>query len=788
MIRNYFKTAYRNLLRHKGYALINLIGLCVGMTCCIVLFLFVQYEAGFDRFHENGDRIYRVIKRSVNDGKVDTFVGTPAPLAPALLQEFPEVEQTVRLDNWGVEIFSQGRRFYETLFLADPALFDVFTLPLVQGDPDSVLADSRSLLISESMGHKYFPDSDPMGQVLSINGDYDYTITGVFQDIPLNSHLRFDFLGSFEPRHRRHQNAWGVSNYFTYIRLSDQASISSVEQKMDSFIDKYRGPESRRLYGLEFLFQPLTDIHLRSHWRGELAAGTKLGTLYIFSAVALFILLIACFNTINLATARYTNRAPEVGMRKVLGAGRRQLIQQFMGESFLITLTAFPLTLALVEIVLPLFNVLSGRNLHMNYGDNIALLIFLAGILSFTGFAAGFYPAIFISSFQPVKVLKGTFKSGLSVSFLRKTLVVSQFVVSLVFVICTLLILDQLGYMRSRELGFNRENVVLIPINEAEMLERYETVKQQLSAGPDIESVCATSYFPGHNTNRQNYWKEGVGENEYPMIRWLPVDHDFVATFQIDLLSGRDFSRNFAGDVKRSFILNETAAKELGWDNSTAPGQVFELGYRGEIIGVVKDFNFFSLHQEIEPLVLALTPEYLKYFAVRIRPENVPAAMRHLKSVWDQVAVRQPFEYYFFDDQYAALYHTEMQLGKIFTYVAVLSLLIAGLGLFGLASFAVERRTKEIGIRKVLGASESRLVWLLSRDFTGWVLLANLFAWPIAYIAINAWLQNFAFRRSPSIWAFIISGITVLGIALFTVCVRALRAASSDPVKILKYE
>jgi len=472
------------------------------MTVCILLFLFVQYESSFDRFHPNADRIYRVISQDQDEKGIDTFIFTPAPLAPALIDDFPEIEKTVRFSDNEIEIISNGRRFYETVFFADEEIFEIFALNLIQGKKSSALDDPRSLLISVNTAKKYFKETNPLGQRVSFWGETDYTITGVFEDIPKNTHMRFDFLGSFADFHRRHQNQWGISNYFTYILLAENSSIKSIESRMPEFIDTHKGPDARRVYKFNFIFQPLTQIHLNSHWRGEIAANTRMSTLYIFSAVALFVLLIACFNSINLSIARFSCRVPEVGIRKIFGANRCQLIQQFLGESFFLTLISFPAALALVEGILPLFNSVSGKDLNMQYSHNISLLIFLFSILTFTALISGLYPAVFISSILPVKAFKKTYKSGLKISLFRKSLVVIQFAVSLIFIISTLIILSQLQYMRTKDLGFNREHIVMIPINEPEILQRYETIKEEFLRNPFIISA------PTIKTTGRREWRK----------------------------------------------------------------------------------------------------------------------------------------------------------------------------------------------------------------------------------------------------------------------------------------
>ena len=785
MFSNYIKTAFRNVLRNKGFTFINIFGLAIGMTCCIVLFLFVQYERSFDKFHEKSEQIFRVIRKDENKGVIDRFVMTPAPLAPALIQDFPEVQKAIRFAVSSAEITHKGLRFFERVFFADSDVFEVFNFPLIQGNSHTALDDPYALLISERMVEKYFSHENPVGQFLTLYGDRNYKIVGILKNLPKNSHLQFDLLGSFKNFHRRDQTEWGISNYFTYILLSKNASIDNLNAKMPGFVGKYRGKELPAGYKLGYLFQPLARIHLYSHWRGELEPGTLVSSLFIFSAIGLFILLLACFNYINLSSAQYTNRSLEVGIRKVIGAKRGQLTIQFLIQSFLITTLALPLTILLTEGILPLFNSLSGKNLFVNYSQNLSLLCFVIGIVLFTGFVSGLYPALFISSFQPIKVLKGMFKDSLNVSIFRKSLIVLQFTISTIFIVCTFIMIGQLRYMHAKKLGLNREYVVMIPIHEQEILKRYDTVKNEFLKGKSIVSVSATTFFPG-KTWRQNYWKEGQPENTYPMIRWISVDHDFIQTLGIDLKEGRDFSRDYVNDVGEAYILNESAVKEMEWISPL--GKAFKLWKKGEVIGVVRDFHFLSFHSEIEPLVLSIYPDGYEYFAVRIHSEGIPGALSFLKNTWNKIAVEQPFEYHFLDQEFDALYESEMRLEKILGWVSVLSILIAGLGLFALASYAVERRKKEIGIRKILGASAGRLVWLLSREFTIWVVLANALAWPCAYFTMQQWLKNFAYRTNFGLWIFFLSGILVLLIAVFTVSFQSLKAAIANPVDTLRYE
>ena len=614
----------------------------------------------------------------------------------------------------------------------------------------------------------------------------DFKITGVFKNIPQNSHFQFDFLGSFTDYAARHFNQWGISNYYTYLLTTEDFSQDEFREKLPQFVEKYRGKESRYVYRLTYPLQPLTSIHLHSSLRGEIEPNSDIGTITLFSAIALFILIIACLNYINLSTARYANRAKEVGMRKVVGASRPQLMRQFLGESFLFSFVALPLAIALAELFLPLFNSLSAKTLEISFFDNLFLYVGLVGVILFVGLAAGIFPAFYIAALQPVKALKGMLKPSVKVSWLRRSLVLIQFSISIVFILSTFIVFNQLNFMRKNKLGFDKEHIVTIPLYDKDVLNKIETVKNEFLQNPGILSVSASDFFPGKANMYQNYWYEGMSENLNPMIRWIVVDHDFLQTFRVDLLAGRNFSKDFPGDVEHAYILNESAAKEIGWQSPV--GREFEIVHKGTVIGLVKDFHFKPLHQKIEPAALYIYPRLFQYISVRISPENISRTLNFLRKKWKELVPGQSFVYSFFDEEFDNLYKAEKRLGKIFGIVTCLAIFIACLGLFGLAAFSAEQRTKEIGIRKALGATLSNLIFLLSAEFTKWVLLANIIAWPVAYYAMNRWLHNFAYRISLGPFSFILAAVMAFCIALLTVSYQAVRAALADPVEALRYE
>ena len=786
MFKNYLKISFRNLKKHRGYSFINVIGLAIGMAACLLLFLWVQNELSFDRYHEKAGRIYRAFLQREIEGQVDRFAGSPAPLGPALVNEFPEIEKAVRFGSNRFLISYENKRFYEDVFFADPEVFDVFTFPLIKGDPKAVLREPHSIIISEEMKEKYFGDEDPIGKIINLAEFGDFKITGVLKNIPPNSHFRFDFLGCFRDYAARHFEQWGISNYHTYILTSKNFNQDKFNEKLPEFVDKYIGKEVRDKIKLTYPLQSLTSIHLHSDLRGEIEPNSDIETIYIFSAVALFILLIACLNYINLSTARYAGRAREVGLRKVIGASRRQLINQFLGESLLFSFIAVLLAVALAELFLPLFNSLSGKRLALNYFENFILLPGLAIIVLFAGLAASSLPAFYISALQPTRALKGMLKASSRVSWLRRSLVLSQFAISIIFIFCTITISNQLSYIRNKKLGFNKEHVVNIPIYDKDALQRYETIKNEFLRNPRILGISASAFSPGKIPWYQDYWYEGLSEKSYPMIRWTSVDHDFLPTFGIELVLGRNFSRDFPGDVKGAYILNESAVKEIGWDSPL--GKQFRIIEKGTVVGVVKDFHFKSLHQEIEPFVLYLCPEYFEYFSVRISPEGIPQTLDFLKDRWQELVPNQLFQFSFLDEDFDSLYKAEMRLEKILGIVTSLAIFIACLGLFGLASFTAEQRTKEVGIRKVLGSSVGDIMALLTKEYLKCIVWANLAAWPIAYFIMHGWLEKFAYRTKIGIGPFVLSAAAAFLIALVTVSRQAIRAARANPIDSLRYE
>lgn len=786
MLRSYMKTSWRNLLRYKVYSAINLFGLAIGIACTLLIFLWIQDELSYDRFYENSDRIFRVITESQSDGNINRIALTPAPLASSLTDDFPDIIEAVTVDKNGYFIRYQNRRFNETVLFSDPEFFDIFTLPLIKGDSKTALKEPYTIVISESASKKYFGEDDPIGKALIFNKRWDFSVTGVFKDIPENSHLRFDFLASMVSYKSRYMDQWGISNFHTYILTSEAFSPEKFQNLIPDFVERYRGSEVRHVYKVRYLLQPITSIHLHSHLKGEIAPNGNINNIYIFSAIALFILLIACFNYINLSTARYTTRVKEVGIRKVAGARRLHIIKQFLGESTYISFIALIIAVIIALFLLPMFNSLAGKELSINYLKNHELLILLILVVAAVGVASGCYPAFLFSTFQPANILKGSERVRMKGHFLRKTLIVVQFTVSIAFIVGTITIHNQLNYVRNKKLGFNKEHVVNIPLYDEDALKKIEITKNEFLQNPNILCASASGFRPGGDVYNQSYWHEGASKNENLMIQWIPVDHDFLKTYEIELAAGRDFSRQFPSDTEQAYILNESAVKAIGWESPL--GKQFEINDKGTVIGVIKDFHFQSLHQELEPLALCVYPELFEYLAVRVRPENISQTLNFMQNKWQNLVPSQVFQFSFLDEDYDNLYRAETRLGKIFSAVTFFALIIACLGLFGLTALITELRTKEIAVRKVLGASAAGITVMLSREFLKLILIANSIAWPAAWLAMNKWLDNFPYRIGLGIWIFFASGILVLTIAWVAVISQSVKAAAKNPIDLLRYE
>ncbi len=796
MLRNYAVISYRTIVKNAGYSLISLLGLAVGLACFILMLAYVRTETSYDRFHEKGDRIYRLISAEVKPGeKPGEFYATnPDPAATLLKTEFPEVRHAARVmkQHYDPAVLSfEGKAFTESGLIADQDFLEVFSFPFIRGDRSRALDAPGSIVVTERVARKLYGDQDPIGKTLTYGvrrAKGDLMVTGVVKDVPGNSHLQFDYLLSLATLEADKNNGymfknWDVGNFTIYAELSDPAMKGPLEDKVAAWVEKNL-PDAAKA-GLRHFLQPLKDIHLRSNIQGELATNNEIRTVSLFFAIAVLILLIAAVNYMNLVTARSSTRAREIGIRKVAGADRRQLVRQFLGESLIFAFLALAAALAIARIALARFNAVAGAKL--GFGDLLApsFVLLVVGTTLVVGLLAGAYPALMLSSFQASKVLKEHTASGRKGSRLRDALVVAQFTASIALIVCALVVSGQLRFIQNQKLGYDREHVVIIPLREPETLAKATIIKAEFLRLPEVESVSQTSGLPTNIGSRilNNELTNDRGEKSVTDICFDYVDDGFLDVFRIPLVAGRNFSGDRKADAG-SVLINESLMKAAGWTESV--GKEVSLWGTKRIIGVVKDFYFKSFHSRIEPL--ALMPEAGNMLAVRLRTADIRGAVAALERVFKSTTKSQPWDFSFFDDEFDALYRKEQRTGQIFGAFAFLAVFIACLGLLGLAAFAVERRTKEIGIRKIMGASAPYLAVKLSREFVVLVLLANFIAWPVAYFAMSKWLQAFAYRISLGLGIFVLAALGAILVALLTVSTQTFRAASANLVKSLRYE
>ncbi len=807
MLKNYIKTAIRNLLKRKGYSLVNIVGLAIGMASCLLILMFVNDELSYDAYNEKADRIYRVAASFLYGGRSFDIAVAPPPMAQVLLDEFPEVENAVRFRQQGRYIFRYGdNTFKETrISYADPSFFDIFSIPLLKGDPNTALDDPNTLILSRNTAQKYFGDEDPVGKTLRLNDQTDYMVMGVFEEIPGNSHFHFDVLISMTSHEESKSPFWMSQNFQTYILLREGADPASVEAKFPDMLIKYMGPQIETFMGksmeklaeenelkAEFYLQPLRDIHLHSDLIAEMEATSDIKYVYIFTAIALFILIIASINYMNLSTARSAGRAREVGIRKVLGSFRTQLMRQFLIESMMLCLISLVIALGLVRLALPFFNGLSGKVLSMSALGSPSMIGVLILVTIFVGILAGSYSAFLLSAFQPVHVLKGQVKSGAKTGWLRSGLVVFQFAASIILIIGTFVVFGQLHYIQNKKLGYDKEQVIIM--NNTYLLgDQAETFKNQMLAYPQIVSASVSGYLPvPSNDNNSSVMPEGERDSKKAtsMQNWI-VDYDYITTLGMRIVAGRDFSREYSTDTKAT-IINQAAAKQFDWAQPVGKRIGRFISNEGdmelyEVIGVVEDFHFETLKETIGPLVMFLGNSNGN-ISFRVETEDIAGTIGLLQKEWKKFLPYQPFEYSFLDERFADMYQTEQRIGRIFGVFAGFAIFIGCLGLFALAAFTAEQRTKEIGIRKVLGATAPNIIRLLTREFVLLIAVANVIAWPVAFLVMKGWLKDFSYRIPLNVWVFAGAGLLTLCIALLTVSYQAIRAALSDPADSLRYE
>jgi len=811
MVGNYFTVAVRNLLRHKVFSAINILGLAVGVACCVLIALYIQDEWRYDGFHDRGDRIYRVVRENVG-GKINPRVEerTSGPLAPALQKDFPEVEQAVRMMGLTAKVWVRYKdAVYDFVFrTVDTHFLEVFSFPMLRGDPGSALADPYTVVMTESAARRYFGNDDPLGKTLTCEDTFfegDYVVTGILRDIPSNSSLQFDMLTSTVSRgfQRVWENWQGPASWRpiqTYVLLAKGQSHMQLEKKLPAFLRRYLGEDAADK--LAYHLQPLHRIHLYS--TADYGMTQDFGLLpygdiqrvSLFGAIAVLILLIACTNYMNLTTARSASRAKEIGIRQAAGAHRAQLVGQFLFESGFLSLLALGLGLALAALALPMLSGFLGKALSLR-AEVVRSVPILFGFAVVVSLLAGGYPALFLSASRPVDVLKGRSGARVKGAWMRKGLVVFQFAIAILLIVGTAVIYKQMNFIRQKRLGYNPELLVTMPIFGMDrkiqkvfndlLAFRYRTVKQEFLKHPGILKATAFRWDMGPEGGGMLQDIRAEGMEDAVQMRVQEADEDFLDTYGIELVSGRNFLSDIQSDLTEAFILNETAVRLLGWQNPL--GRIVTwAGRRGPVIGVVKDFHDRSLREEIAPTAIVFRLHQFWSLAVRVQAKDIPGTLAFLKQTWEQFMPTRPFMYSFVDENLARMYQAEMKLWRMSQTFSMLAVFVACLGLFGLASFAAEQRTKEIGIRKVLGASLPGITLLLSKDFLKPVLVANAIAWPLAYAAADLWLQNFAYRVGIEVWPFLMGSVLAFMIALLTVSFQSVKAALANPVEALRYE
>ena len=794
MLKNYLKIAIRSIIKYLTTSIINLLGLSIGLACIILMIVFISHEISYDKYHKNPENIYRIYLD--NGGMLyqgsRQFCVTPGPLAGELKDEYEEVLYATRIwRRTSILAYKEKLSRDNMVFYTDPDFLKIFNIKMLSGNPETALSTPFSIIITKKAAEKYFGEEDPIGKSLKYNNQYDFTITGILENVPGNTHFTFDFLASFLSYDAMfglsHMSEWSSNSYYTYIKVKEGVATNILDRILNEIHNKYKEDSKE-----SFKFQALTDIHLHSSINFEIGANFDVKLLYIFSTIAFFVLLIACFNYMNLATARSFTRAKEIAIRKITGGSRKQLIQQFIGESFLMVFIATNIAMVIVERFLPVFNNLIDRQLHINYLEiNIILPIIILMVL--TSIIASSYPAIFLSSLKPVSILKSDLKSGVKkTSSLRNILVVFQFVLIISFLVSAITVKKQLHYMKNSDLGFHSENILILNQN-SELRQNLDAFIQDMDQSSLIKDVCSSDRIPVSITSNTDGWWEGKDEEieQDFMISYAYVDHRFLNFYGIDLINGRDFSDNRSTDLTKSVIINETAKRNIGW--SEAIGKKFILNKErdsnySEVIGVVKDFYFNPMNIKIEALALQINDSPYRFISLKIDPEKIEASIDYIEKKWKEYSPDFPFDYMFVEDWINNMYRAQNRLAEIINYFSIIAVFLACIGLFGMASYSVGKRTKEIGIRKAIGARTNKITLLLSLEFIKWILVANIIAWPVSYLIMNKWLQNFSYKISLNLFIFIIAGSIALIIGLLTVSIQTIKAARKNPVLSLKHE
>jgi putative ABC transport system permease protein len=810
MLGNFFKIAFRNIIRHRSYVFINVLGLSIGIACSIIIVLFILQELSYDKFNDKYKRIYRVYLSGKIGAQEIEGAWTAPPTAAAFVNEIPEIVDAVRMDEWGEAVVKfEDKSFLEKHFmLADSSFFNIFSIPLLQGDPSTALAKTHTVVLTKETAQKYFGNEDPVGKMIKLNTDTNlFTITGIIDNVPVNAHFEFDLLASFQTHYSANDEFWLSNNIYTYILLEEGASPEDVESKMQTVLIKYVGPQLEQVLGItldEFAavgnryglyLQPLEDIHLNPHIQSGLKPSNDKKYIYIFALIAFFIILLAAINYMNLSTARSANRSREVGLRKVVGSTKRLLIQQFLLESVVLTLISLMIAVIIVEYTLPLFNRYAQLQLSINYFGKwyiIPVLILLAVTI---GVLSGLYPSVFMATFRPVQILSGKLKQGMRSGMVRSILVVLQFFISILIIVCTIIIYRQIQYMLKKDLGFDKEHLLVIRRPDALGIDKIKVFRQEIEKYPGVINSTNSTSVPGYPNSNNGFLIEGrSSENTVLMtVNW--TDYDYFDTYKLELDTGRYISEEFATDTAAA-VINESAVRVFELDNPLEtrlmqPVNTPDKWLYLQVVGVVKDFNFQTLHDSISPHVFLYKPPtwgWGGYITVRISPKNIDQTKKNIEQTWDKFTANDPFQYFFLDEEFNNIYREERRTGKLSLGFAILSIFIACLGLFGLTSFAAEQKTKEIGVRKVLGSSIFKIIMLFIREIVILIIISTALALPLAFFIMRGWLQNFYYRISLSPFEFVASFLIAVIIALITVSYTVFMAASRNPVKSLQYE
>jgi len=793
MIDNYLKIAIRNIKRNKTFSFVNMVGLIVGMTCFILVVLFVRYELSYDTFNGKADAIYRIYAEfpGVEHLGRSSFGGSPGVMAQTLMDELPEVVSATKIGRHSNTLIKyRDKAFYENGIYADENFLHVFTFPLIQGDPGKALNDPFSVIISQTLAEKLFDHENPIGKTLNFDRQFDLKITGILKDVPDNSHLQFSFMVSFatltvNKRALESINHWDAYMYFTYIVLPENYELKEMERKISVVANKY-AREIMELDGTIYRLQPLKKIHLHSNFNNEIAVNNSdIKYIYLFAVLGFVILVIACINNMNLTTARASKRAKEIGIRKVIGTKKEQLFTQFIIESFALIVISSFIALVWAGCLLQWFRGFVNRDIEIDLFQNMDLMALLVGIVFFTGLLSGSYPALFLSSFRPINILKGNYNSPSKGTKFRNILVITQFSVSIILIAVTLIVFNQIKFMMTADVGYKKDHIVVLKVRDPEARQQYTAIKYRLLQHKNVTSATSSSYLPSEVLNQRTPTiKLDNGQEVRISIAEVMADYNYLDFFQIKLIRGRNFSKEFSTDEKEAVIINETAAEQLGWEEPLGK----DFHDYGKVIGVVRDFHFLSFHHRIKPMVFKLSPNNNFFISVKIKSTEIPETIAYLNRVFDEFSADHPFIYEFFDELYYRQYQSERQLGSLLGYLAGLSIFIACFGSFGLALFEAERKTKEIGIRKTLGASVSHIARMLSREYIKLFVISSLIAYPVVYICMTQWLQNYAYRINIGWLPFVGATVIAIVLALLTVSFQTLRAANANPVDFLRYE